>query len=45
MTPLPAQPEALAAFLAERAEAGLHFATLDAYCSGIAHRSERSTTG
>lgn len=36
--PLPAPPEALAAFLAERAEAGLHFTTLDAYCSGIAHR-------
>jgi len=38
ISPLPAQPEALAAFLAERAEAGLHFTTLDAYCSGIAHR-------
>ncbi len=36
--PLPAPPEALAAFLAERAEAGLHFSTLDAYCSGIAYR-------
>lgn len=35
---LPAPPEALAAFLTERAEAGLHFTTLDAYCSGIAHR-------
>jgi hypothetical protein len=38
INPLPAPPEALAAFLAERAEAGLHFTTLDAYCSGIAHR-------
>lgn len=36
--PLPAPPEAVAAFLAERAEAGLHFSTLDAYCSGIAYR-------
>jgi hypothetical protein len=34
---LPASPEALAAFLAERAEAGLTFGTLDGYCSGIAH--------
>jgi integrase len=35
---LPASPEALAAFLTERAEAGLTFGTLDGYCSGIAHR-------
>jgi hypothetical protein len=28
----------LAAFLTERAEAGLTFGTLDGYCSGIAHR-------
>jgi len=35
---LPAAPEALAAFLAERAETGLTFGTLDGYCSGIAHR-------
>src|ERR671911_1855703 len=34
---LPASPEALAAFLTERAEAGLTFGTLDGYCSGIAH--------
>lgn len=33
---LPAPPEALAAFLAERAEGGLTFGTLDGYCSGIA---------
>lgn len=38
IAPLPAPPEALAAFLAERAESGLHFSTIDAYCSGIAHR-------
>lgn len=36
--PLPAPPEAIAAFLTERAEAGVHFATLDCYCSGIAYR-------
>ncbi len=36
--PLPAAPEPLAAFLAERAEAGLCFGTLDGYCSAIAHR-------
>ena len=35
---LPAAPEALAAYLTERAEAGLTFGTLDGYCSGIAHR-------
>jgi integrase len=38
INPLPAAPEALAAFLTERAEAGLTFGTLDGYCSGIAHR-------
>ena len=38
LQPIPASPEALAAFLAERAEAGLTFGTLDGYCSGIAHR-------
>lgn len=37
INPLPAPPEAVAAFLAERAEAGVHFSTLDCYCSGIAH--------
>ena len=35
---LPAAPEALAAYLTERAEAGLTFGTLDGYCCGIAHR-------
>ena len=38
ITALPAQSEALAAFLAERAESGLTFGTLDGYCSAIAHR-------
>jgi integrase len=38
INPLPAAPEALAAFLAERAESGLTFGTLDGYCSGIAYR-------
>jgi integrase len=36
--PLPAPPAAIAAFLTERAEAGMHFTTLDCYCSGIAYR-------
>jgi integrase len=36
--PLPAPPEAIAAFLTERAAAGVHFTTLDCYCSGIAYR-------
>ena len=35
---LPAAPEALAAYLAERAESGLCFGTLDGACSAIAHR-------
>ena len=35
---LPTVPESLAAFLAERAEAGLCFGTLDGACSAIAHR-------
>lgn len=38
INPLPAPPEAIAAFLAERAQAGVHFSTLDCYCSGIAYR-------
>ncbi len=42
INPLPAPPEAIAAFLTERAEAVVHFTTLDCYCSGIAdrHRQE-----
>lgn len=39
--PLPAPPEGIAAFLADRAEAGVHFTTLDCYCSGIAYRHRR----
>jgi len=35
---LPADPAALAAYLAERAESGICFATLDGACSAIAHR-------
>jgi integrase len=38
---LPAPPQALAAFLAERAESGLTFGTLDGYCSAIAHRHQQ----
>jgi integrase len=38
VTGLPAVPEALAAYLAERAESGICFATLDGACSAIAHR-------
>jgi integrase len=36
--PRPALPEAIAAFLTERAEAGVHLTMLDCYCSGIAYR-------
>jgi len=35
---LPAAPEAIAAFITERAESGLCFGTLDGACSAIAHR-------
>lgn len=38
INPMPAPPEAVAAFLAERAEAGVHDCTLDCYCSGTTHR-------
>ena len=38
LVPLPAAPEALAAYLAERAESGICFGTLDGACSAIAHR-------
>lgn len=38
ITALPAPPEALAAFLAERAEAGLSYGTIDLTCSAIAHQ-------
>ncbi len=35
---LPAAPEALAAYLTERAESGICFGTLDGACFAIAHR-------
>jgi len=35
---MPAAAEPLAAFLAERAESGICFGTIDGYCSAIAHR-------
>jgi hypothetical protein len=35
---LPAAPETLAAYLAERAESGICLGTLDGACSAIAHR-------
>jgi integrase len=38
LVPLPADPEALAAYLTERAEAGLCSGTLDGDCAAIAHR-------
>ena len=38
---LPTVPESLAAFLAERAESGLCFGTLDGACSAIAHRHQQ----
>lgn len=45
INPRPAPPEAVAAFLAERAEAGAHFSTLDCYCSGIAYRHRQEGPG
>ena len=36
--PLPAAPEALAAYLTERAESGMCYGTLDGACSAITHR-------
>ena len=38
ITALPAPPEALAAYLAERAEAGLSYGTLDLACSAVAYQ-------
>lgn len=38
LVPLPAEPDALAAYLTERAEAGLCNGTLDGDCAAIAHR-------
>ena len=39
--PLPADPDALAAYLTERAESGLCNGTLDGDCAAIAHRHHR----
>jgi len=41
VTALPADPELLAAYLAERAESGICFGTLDGACSAIAHRHQQ----
>ena len=41
ITALPASPEALAAYLAERAEAGLSYGTLDAACSAISYQHQQ----
>ena len=38
LMPLPADPHALAAYLTERAEAGLCYGTMDGDCAAIAHR-------
>ena len=38
VTALPAPPEAVAAYLAERAEAGLSYGSIDMACSAIAHQ-------
>lgn len=43
ITPLPAEPEALAAFLAERAEAGLSYGTIDITCSAVAHHQQEES--
>lgn len=42
MPALPAAPEALAAYLTERAESGLCYGTLDGACSAIAHRHHQA---
>ena len=39
--PLPAAPEALAAYLTERADSGICYGTLDSACSAIAQRHHR----
>lgn len=41
LTPLPASPEAIAAYLVERAEAGLSYGTIDLACSAISHHHHR----
>ena len=45
LVPLPADPDALAAYLTERAEAGLCNGTLDGDCAAIAHRHHREGLG
>lgn len=45
LTPLPADPDALAAYLTERAEAGLCNGTLDGDCAAIAHRHHQEGLG
>ena len=42
ITALPATPEALAAYLAERAEAGLSYGTLDLACSAVAYQHHQA---
>lgn len=42
ITALPAAPQALAAFLAERAESGLCYGTLDLACSAIAYQHHQA---
>ena len=42
LVPLPADPDALAAYLTERAEAGLCSGTLDGDCAAIAHRHHQA---
>jgi integrase len=43
--PLPAEPDALAAYLTERADAGLCNGTLDGDCAAIAHRHHQEGLG
>ena len=45
LVPLPADSDALAAYLTERAEAGLCNGTLDGDCAAIAHRHHQDGLG
>ena len=45
LVPLPADPDALAAYLTERAESGLCNGTLDGDCAAIAHRHHQEGLG
>ena len=45
LLPLPADPDAVAAYLTERAEAGLCVGTLDGDCAAIAHRHRQRGLG